>query len=187
MVQVIFEIDAPHGNFMNVRFEAFYKKQGLRVVKCAGSWHGVVSKSYMCSLADYCHHVKREWTSNQTSVLHVTECNKAYVTEVFKAGDTVALGNMHSITAAEAVGLEGWTRNLETGLYYTAREGNPDGKSPQSKIDEYNKTVVEAAEIYVRAVRKVRSRVRRGEDVDPDLVYDSYQASKALTSLEIIK
>lgn len=127
MPAIIFSID----NEANpVNYHAFmgYMANRAPCIAAIGCYKGQTEKAFIMDSADFDKHVKDSgFVTAQESFLYVASGNKMEATLFYPAsGERVAIGCMHSVEADVALASDAWTYRPDLGVYWIAREGNPD-------------------------------------------------------------
>lgn len=139
----IFSIDREYDEDVREAFEVFFEDTVgtvSRLVRCVGSYKGILETSWICSTNDFNNFIwGTKWVANQESVLLVSACNKQYASLMFSdfskkdaSVDTLSLGSLKSVDAEEAMKHDAWTYRPDLGIYWIAVKGNPDTVPPQS-------------------------------------------------------
>lgn len=134
----IFSIDFKNNPLrMNVfmNYLALCKRAGMsgNVIPMIGSYKGQMEHSFICNRSDFDLFIRGTvYIRGQESVLHVASGNKMETHLEFLAdGTLVALGSMHEVSREQAMASDAWTYRPDMGVYWVAKEGNPDILPPR--------------------------------------------------------
>lgn len=128
---VIFSIDKEDNPIFLSAFKSYIANcdmDGDNCLPVIGCYKGQIERAFIINAKHFDKYVKPSgFVDNQESFLQVASGNKMEAVLLFPAtGARVSLGSMHQVDEAEAKACEAWTYRPDMGVYWIAREGNPD-------------------------------------------------------------